>query len=78
MKMRFDNPPLMRIDNPPKFEGHSSIFSNFRENVLMWLLLVGLTSALEETDFVLQDEHVSKPALLELFLIQLVFLTSME
>ena len=44
----------------------------------MWLLLVGLTSALEETDFVLQDEHVSKPALLELFLIQLVFLTSME
>ena len=40
MKKGFDNPPLIL-----KFEDRSSIFSNFPENDLICLLLVGLNSA---------------------------------
>ena len=57
MKMGFDNPLLIS-----KLQGCLSIFSSFPENVLICLLLVGLASAPEKTDFVQEDAHVSNPA----------------
>ena len=57
--MGFDNPLLF-----PKFEGCLSFFSSFSGNDLICLLLVGLTSAPEETDFVLTDYHAANSALL--------------
>ena len=55
--MGFDNPLLIS-----KLQRCLSIFCSFPENVLICLLLVGLTSAPEKTDFVLEDAHVSNPA----------------
>ena len=58
--MGFDNPLLF-----PKSKAHLSFFSIFFfENVLIHLLLVGLTFAPGETDFLLANAHDANPTLL--------------